>query len=108
MKKFDIMKSVELSDLGNIEVAVFPQGHITINFVPLDKTKKLVFDTSALKTLNEKATDLARGKDASDPKVKQFIAEYVHRMIIALHKNGLCELVPITEGPEDWYSGNRN
>ncbi len=107
MSKFDIMKQIDLQDAGHVVVNYLGRGHLDVTFVPLDKTKKLVFDSSAKKTLDGKILELVQDKDPRDPKLKSFVQEYAHKMISALHKNGLCELVDVDEGPKDWYEAQR-
>lgn len=104
----NILKNVDIADL--IVVNVFkgtPTPHDKNPFVvavdPIDQTKKVVFDSSALKVLNAKITDKVRGADSRDPNTIGYIKEFVTKMVSEFYRNGLVEITEVPDSPEDPY-----
>jgi hypothetical protein len=109
-----ILKNVDISEL--IRIHVFrdkptPQDKMPYRVVveSLEKDKRVVFDPDALKVLNQKVTENAqRFDDGRDPRVAEYIKEFISKMISELHRNGLVVLENIPDGPEDHYASLRN
>lgn len=106
----DIIKHVDILEL--IRIHVFrgepsrkdPLPYM-VEIEPLDKTKKIVFDEKALEVLNRKLTEKAQTfEDGRDPRIKDYIQEFVGRMVSELARNGLVGLEDIGDAPEDPYA----
>lgn len=109
----DIIKNVDILEL--IRIHVF-QGEPTredpmpyrVMIESLDQSKKVVFDEKALSIMNDKLTERAQlFEDGRDPRVTDYIQEYVSRMVSELHRNGLVELQEIGDVKEDPYASVR-
>lgn len=102
------MDSVDILDRVDILVFQFHPGHFSVDFKVKEKEKHLVFDETALKTLQDKVLDLTRGKNAKDPNTVGYIQEYVGRLIREYHKVGLAVIEDIPDSPDDHYAKFRN
>lgn len=105
----NILKNVDISDL--VVVNVFkgtpsPQDKnpFVVTVDPIDQTKKVAFDTSALKVLNTRLNDKIRGANSQDPNTVGYIKEFVTKMVSEFYRNGLIEIVDLDEAPEDHYA----
>ena len=103
-----VLNNVEILDLINIHVYnpnVFVPGEIRVDFQPIEKGKRVVIDSDAVKTLEEILKERANDKfdDARDPKVKKDIEEFVGRMCIEWHKSGLLLIEDVPDAPSDPY-----
>ena len=110
-----VMQHVDILDLVNINVArgqPTPIDPVPIRvFVePVDRTKNVVFDESALKVLNNKMSEfvLSRQLDIRDDNTFKYIEEFVGRMVTELYKNGLMALEDVGDEPDDPYQDVRN
>jgi hypothetical protein len=111
-KKIDILKHVELLDKVRIHIY---RGQPTkddlcpfrIEFECLDASKKLVFDESALATMNQKLTEKAREFNPNDPRFAKYLEEFSGRFTNELYRNGLVEIVDIPDAKEDPYTAVR-
>jgi hypothetical protein len=74
-----------------------------VSIISLDPHMKIVFDESALKTMNEKISEKAAQFEARDPRAKTYIEEYVSRMLPELQRVHLLEFQEIKDEPEDPY-----
>ena len=104
-----ILKNVDILDLTRTHIYM---GHTSkedplpykVFIEALDPTKKVVFDESALQILNNKVTERVQQFDnGRDPRVVNYIKEFVGRMLTELYRNGLVELEDIPEGSDDPY-----
>lgn len=107
VKKVDIMKNVQFSDLVRIEVFEITPRNFSVNFDCIDKYKKVVFDEGSLKVFNNKLTEKCRQMVSSDPKTRIYISEFAARLSDELYRNGLCEIVDVGEAKEDFYADLR-
>lgn len=101
LKHIDILDLVTI-DLYHTGVATMP-GHVSVSFTPLEVTKRVIFDESAKKVLEEKILERAANKDLKDPKIANYIKEFAGRMLSELYKNGLVLLEEIPDAPNDPY-----
>jgi hypothetical protein len=106
-----ILKHVDVLDLIKVEVFtpnIYKPGDIQVDLVALEKDKRVVIDDSALKSLNQTLYERCQQfEDARDPKVKEYIKEFVGRMCSEWHRNGLLEIEDIPEGVTDHYEDAR-
>lgn len=103
--KVNIMNHVNVSEMLNVIATRIPNtANFVVDIVCLDKTQRVVIDSSALKTMNEKITEKASQFEARDPKAKKWIEEFVSRMLPELQRVGLMEIEDIPESPEDPYA----
>ena len=102
-----IMNQVDILDLIKIIVyrpEMLKAGAFQVDLESLDKSKRVVLDEDAVKSLNEIITDKCQQfDDARDPKVAKYIEEFVAKMCSGWHRCGLLELEPIPDEPEDHY-----
>lgn len=104
----NILTNVDISDLITVNVY---KGNplpgdpcpLTVTVDPIDQTKRVVFDTDALKTMNAKLTEKIRGSDPKNPNTAQYIKEYVTKMVSGFYKNGLLIIEDMPEAPDDPY-----
>jgi len=106
----NIKGKVSFLDLVDIHVSrgvptpgnLFP---LTVSFTPHDRTKNVIFDEKALKTLNHKVTERIREMrlKANDDRTYDYIREYVGRLSEELYKCDLVAFEEATEAPEDPY-----
>jgi len=110
----NILNHVDILDL--VEVKVFKGMPTMADPAPVrvmveakDRGKNVVFDPDALKTLNEKISEIVIGRrlDIKDPNTFKYIEEYVARMVSSLYKNGLLILEDVPEASEDPYADLR-
>ena len=107
------LKNVSIADLVTVHIfkgipTEFDKMPYEVVVDCLDRTKRVVFDVDALKVVNQKVTEkVQQFKDGRDPKVVEYIKEFVTRMLVELHKNGLVILEDIPEA-EDPYASVRN
>lgn len=109
IKKVDVMKNVDILELVVINIFEPHPGQIQVAVTPLDKTKKIVFDETALKKFNEIITEKCQEMDmnSKDPKTREYIKEFVSKMTGELHRNGLVEICDIGEVVNDPYQDLR-
>ena len=108
-KTSNILKHVEFLDLVRIHVYRAPPEKndkfpLRIEFEPLDKTKKIVFDETELKKMNEILTEKAQQFHPSDPRLKMYIEEFAARVVTELYRSGLVELIENGDSPENPYA----
>lgn len=111
-KKIDILKNVEFLDLVRIHVL---RGHpvpgdlypFRVEFEPLDKSKRVVFDESEFRTMNQVLSEKATQFHPNDPRFKGYIEEFAGRLASELYRNGLAELEEIPDAPSDPYADLR-
>lgn len=96
-------KYVDPADLLKAKVIQLAPGHLSVVFECVEPDKKVVFDSSALKVLNEKITEKVAGMKYTDPKVVMYIEEFAMKSAVALYKNGLCALEEIPDAKDDPY-----
>jgi len=106
--KINIMQNVSFLDLVQIRVFQTTPENIQVTFECIEKNKNVVFDEKALKEMNYKINEKVIGMNAKDPKVKEYINEFVAKLAEALYKNGLVEIVEATEAKTDPYGDLRN
>jgi len=105
-----IMEQVDFLDLVSV-VVLRGQGSpidpcpVLIQFEPLDETKNVVFDPDALRIMNQQVSDRIGSMKLkwSDPNARQYLEEFVGRLVAELYKNGLVALDDAKEGPDDPY-----
>lgn len=107
--KNNILKNVDFLDL--VRIHVYPgQPHPTdrhpfrIEFESVDKTKRVVFDESSIRKMNEILTEKASQFHPSDPRVRGYLEEFAGRLASELYRNGLVELDDIPDAPDDPYT----
>ena len=109
-----ILKNVDILDLVRIHIF---RGQPTkgdplpyrIEIQSIDESKRVIFDESALKVLNHRLTEnVQKFDDGRDPRVRDYIEEFVGRMLTELYRNGLVELEEIPDSPDDPYADVRN
>jgi hypothetical protein len=109
----DILKNVDILEL--VRIYVYP-GEPTredpmpyrVEIQSIDPKKKVVFDEKALSVLNHRLTERAQEfDDGRDPRVVDYIKEFVGRMLSELSRNGLVVLDDISDEPEDPYAAVR-
>jgi len=102
-----ILKHVDVLDLIKIKVynpSVYVPGAFAVEFEALEKGKVVVVDTNELQKLNRIVTERAQTfEDARDPKVKEFIKEFVGRMCSEWYKVGLLVIDEPSDAPVDHY-----
>jgi hypothetical protein len=104
----NILTNVDLSDLVVVNVykgtpTLQDPNPFVVAIDPIDSTKKVVFDSSALKTLNNRLTEKLAGADSTNPNTIQYIKEFVTKMASEFYKNGLLVLEDIPDSPDDPY-----
>lgn len=105
----NILANVDILDLVVINVfkgtpTLQDPSPFVVTVDPLDQTKKVVFDPSALKVLNDKLTEKIAGSDAKDLNTVGFIKEFAGKMISGLYKNGLVIIEDIPDAVDDPYA----
>lgn len=109
----EILKNVDILELVTIHVYRGDPTHddpmpYRVMIESLDKGKKVVFDEKALQTMNYHLTEKAQQfQDGRDPRVKDYIQEFVGRMVSELAKNGLVVLEDVGDEKEDPYANLR-
>ena len=100
---------VDILDLINIEV--YPgmptqadPAPIRVEVTALDKTKNVIFDTDALRVMNERITDRARQIDIRDPKLMKYVEEFIGRFVSELGRHDLVVLEDAPDSPDDPYA----
>lgn len=101
-------KHVDPVDLLRARVVQLAPGHLSVAFECIQPDKKLIFDSTALKTLNNKITEKVAGMNYKDQKVVMYIEEFAMKAVAALYKNGLCAFEDIPEAENDPYKKLRN
>ena len=108
--KMQILDKVDIKDLIRIHVFM---GQPTkedplpyrVMVEPIQKTKHIIWDESALATFNAIVTEKCQQfDDGRDPRVIDYIKEFTERMMSELHRNGLIVLEDIPEGSDDPYA----
>lgn len=103
----EIKGKVSVADLVTLTVNHVGRGHMMVDIIPLDKSKRVVFDPDALKAMNEKIVEKVREFDIRDPRAKQYIEEFVWRMLPEMDRCGLMVVEDIPEAPDDPYQAIR-
>lgn len=103
----NIMDNVSILDLVKIHILQPIPGHFEVAFTCIDSSKNLVFDEKTLKEMNYQITERTKEMNANDPKTKMYIEEYVAKLTDSLFKNGLVELVDVTDSVNDPYKDLR-
>jgi len=104
----DILKNVEINELLKIEVFnpnVYKRGEIQVSIEAVEKGKKVIIDEDASRTLEEILKERANNNfaDVRDPKMKKDMEEFVARMCVEWHRNGLLIIEDIPDAPSDPY-----
>jgi len=104
----NILKNVEINELLQIDIFnsnVYSPGQLEISIESVEKDKRVVIDEDASKKLCEILKHRANTKfeNVRDPKMKKDMEEFVARMCIEWHKNGLLIIEDIPEAPSDPY-----
>jgi hypothetical protein len=105
-----ILKNVDILDL--VRIHVYKEKPTREDPLPyrvfiesIDSSKRIVFDEAALNILNQKVTERSQAfGDGRDPRIQDYIKEFVGRMVSELGKNGLAVIEDIPEGSEDPYA----
>ncbi len=102
----NILKNVEINELIKITVFnpnMYSAGQIAITLDAIEEGKRVVIDPDAAMKLNEILKERANNKFESikDPKMKKDMEEFVARMCIEWHKNGLLIIEDIPDAPSD-------
>lgn len=104
----NILKNVEISDLIVVNVfkgkpSKLDPNPFVVTVDPIDQAKKVTFDSSALKVLNDRLSEKIKGANSTDPKTVQYMKEFVTKMVSEFYRNGLLEIVDVPDSPEDPY-----
>lgn len=104
----NILKNVEINELIQIDVfnpVVWSPGQIEVSLQAVEKGKRVVVDPDAMETLGVVLKERANDKfeSARDPKMKKDMEEFVARMCIEWHKNGMLIIEEIPDAPSDPY-----
>jgi hypothetical protein len=106
--KNHVMSHVNIAELVSVTAIRMPcTGHFSVDVIPLDATKRIVFDESALKTMNDTISEKAAQFDARDPKAPKYIEEFVSRLLPEFDRLGLVMIEDIGEAPSDPYKSIR-
>jgi hypothetical protein len=105
----NILTNVDITDLVVINVfkgqaSKQDPNPLVVTVDPIDNTKKVQFDTSALTVLNNRLNEKVRGANSKDPNTVGWIKEFVTKMISEFYRNGLIEIVDIPDTPDDPYA----
>ena len=104
----NILKHVDIADLININVVVpniTRPDVIQVDITALEEGKHVVIDTDALDTFNCILVEKCQQFDnARDPKVKEYIKEFTHRMCQEWDSAGLIVIEDIPEAVDDPYA----
>lgn len=108
----NILKHVDILDLVVINIfkgkpTLHDPNPYVVAIDPIDATKRVVFDTDALKVLNAKLTEKIRGTDSTQPNTIQFIKEFAGKMLSGLYRNGLVAIEDLPPAKEDHYAEAR-
>lgn len=102
-----VMNHVDILELIKINVFrpnVYKAGDIQVELEALEKGKVVVVDEDEIKKLNEALTHKCKEfEDARDPKVANYIKEFVGRMCSDWHRMGLLVLEDAPTTPDDPY-----
>lgn len=108
-KKTNLLDNVGFLD--RVRIHVYPgkpnpgdNYPFRVEFESLDNTKKVVFDESSLKRMNEILTEKASQFHPTDPRLRGYIEEFVGRLTTELYRNGLVALEEIPDAPDDPYA----
>jgi hypothetical protein len=75
----------------------------------IEKGKRVVFDSDALRVFNHRLTENAqRFDDGRDPRVKTYLEEFASKMISELARNGLIIIEDLPDASDDPYAAVRN
>lgn len=104
----NILKHVDILDL--VTITVFrgkptpgDLNPLVVTLDPIDVSKRLEWDTDALKVLNKKLSDKMKDSDVHNPNTITYIKEFAGKMLSELYKNGLVIISDIPDAPEDPY-----
>lgn len=107
-KNRDLLSNVDFAE--RVKIRIFQgapsQGDpypFRVEVNSIDETKHVVFDTSALKKMNEILTEKAAQFNPSDPKLRDYLKEFVGRMVTELYRNDLVVLEDLPDQPDDPY-----
>jgi hypothetical protein len=105
----NILKNVDIADLVVVNVfkgqpTPLDKNPFVVTVDPIDQTKKVQFDSSALAVLNTKLTEKVKGANAQDPNTVGYMKEFVTKMVSEFYRNGLIEIVDVPEAAEDPYA----
>jgi len=103
----NIMNHVDFLDLVKITVTRFPNsGQFKVFVEAIEKNKKVIFDEDALRTMNNKITEVCKEKKLSalDPNTVGYIKEFIEKLVSELARHGLIELVEYEDQPDDPYA----
>lgn len=99
---------VDILDL--VDIKVFPgmptqadPAPIRVEVTAIDRTKNVIFDTDALRVMNQRITERARELDIRDSRLMRYVEEFVGRLISELGRHDLVVLEDAKESPDDPY-----
>lgn len=98
-----ILNKVDINDLIEINISRPTLDTISITLDAIEPGMKVVIDSKALETLNNKLTSKAKGLQPSDPKTIMYLEEFCAKMLTELHKHDLVILEEASDSPEDHY-----
>jgi len=112
-KNSNPLKHVEFYDLVRVHVfrgqpSVENPCPFSVEFEALEQGKRVIFDDSSLKKMNEILTEKASQLNASDPRVRDYIGEFAGRLATELYRNGLAAIENVPDSPTDHYLSARN
>lgn len=103
------LKHVDIIDLVVINIYRGPSipgdpNPLTVDIAPIDPTKRLIWDTDSLKTLNRKLTEKLAGTELTNPNTIQYVKQFTGTMLSELYRNGLVLFEDLPESPDDPYA----
>jgi hypothetical protein len=103
------LKHVDIIDLVTINIYRGPSvpgdvNPLTVDISPIDPTKRLIWDTDAIKTLNTKLTEKIAGTELNHPNTVQYITQFAGSMLSELYRNGLVLFEDLPDSPDDPYA----
>jgi hypothetical protein len=105
LKHVDILSLIEITLINPNPMR---PGQFEVQIDAIEKEKQVVIDSGALRAFNNILYEKCQQfDDARDPKVRTYIQEFVSRMCIEWHRNGLLIIEDIPEADEDPYAAVR-
>lgn len=108
----DILKHVEINDLIDIQVFtpnVYKPGDIQVSIEAVEKGKQVIIDVDAARILGEVLKERANNnfENVRDPKMKKDMEEFVARMCVEWHKNGLLVIENVPDAQEPYEEAKK-
>lgn len=104
----NILKNVEINELLKIDIFapnVYAPGEIEVSIDAVEAGKRVIIDEDASRVLGDILMNRANDSFESvrDPKMKKDMEEFVARMCVEWHRNGLLIIEDLPDNPTDPY-----